>query len=121
MHDTYDVIIIGAGPAGGSAARELSKLGKRVVLIERSRVLGEPNYSTAGTPLSTAKDFDLPDDVLSATWRKIILCSPNHEAVWEYPDVRGYVLDFRKLKQFLVHDAEKHGAKVSLGTTATDF
>lgn len=121
MKNTYDVIVIGAGPAGGSAARELAQLGKRVVLLERSKILGEPNYSTAGTPLSTAEDFGLPDEVLAATWNTLIMRSPNEEAVWRYPDVAGYVLDFRKLKQFLAHEAKAHGAELILGATAKQF
>ena len=39
--DTYDVIVIGAGPAGLNAARDLQKGGKRVVVLEaRGRIGG---------------------------------------------------------------------------------
>ncbi len=33
--DFFDVVIVGAGPAGGHCARKLSQLGHRVLLIER--------------------------------------------------------------------------------------
>ncbi|MGQ4277287.1 NAD(P)/FAD-dependent oxidoreductase [Pseudidiomarina sp. E22-M8] len=36
QHDAYDVIIIGAGPAGATAAAMLAQAGKSVVVIERS-------------------------------------------------------------------------------------
>ncbi len=51
----FDVIVIGAGPAGGSCARECAKRGLKVLLIERSQEIGEPNYSTAGTPKEASK------------------------------------------------------------------
>ena len=41
MADDYDVIVIGAGPAGLSVARDLQKGGKRVVILEaRDRIGG---------------------------------------------------------------------------------
>jgi NAD(P) transhydrogenase len=38
--ETYDLIAIGSGPAGRSAAVEATRLGKRVALVERDDVLG---------------------------------------------------------------------------------
>lgn len=37
---TYDIIVIGAGPAGQKAAVQGAKAGKRVALIERERGIG---------------------------------------------------------------------------------
>ena len=91
-----DVIVIGAGPAGGSAARELAKRGKKVLLIERSQEIGEPNYSTAGTPMETVTHFELPKAVLSAPWDRILIATPRVQAVWEFKEPQGYVLDFAK-------------------------
>src|SRR5258708_13270028 len=41
----YDVIVAGAGPAGSAAAAALSKAGRRVLLIDRSRF---PRDKTCG-------------------------------------------------------------------------
>jgi len=87
-----DVIVIGAGPAGGSCARECAKRGLRVLLIERSQEIGEPNYSTAGTPKETAEEYQLPRSVLSAEWSRILLATPDVTAVWEFPEVWGMCL-----------------------------
>ncbi|MFV1996179.1 MAG: FAD-dependent oxidoreductase, partial [Verrucomicrobiales bacterium] len=34
---TYDVIVVGAGPAGACAAALLAQKGRRVLLLEKSR------------------------------------------------------------------------------------
>jgi geranylgeranyl reductase family protein len=43
--ETWDVAVIGAGPAGASAALSAALAGRRVVLIERSSI---PRYKTCG-------------------------------------------------------------------------
>ena len=37
MHDQYDVVVVGGGPAGASAAGLLSKRGRRVLLLEKEK------------------------------------------------------------------------------------
>lgn len=39
----YDVIIVGSGAGGGTAAYALAKAGKRVLIIERGKILNEPD------------------------------------------------------------------------------
>lgn len=116
-----DVIVIGAGPAGGSCARELSKLGKKVLIIERSQEIGEPNYSTAGTPKETIEMFDLPKKVISASWDRLFFATPRVAAEFKYPEIMGYVFDFAELRRFLAEDAAGNGAEIMVGTSATDF
>lgn len=47
----YDVIIVGAGPAGGTAAYTLGQAGLRVLLLEKERL---PRYKPCGGGLSAA-------------------------------------------------------------------
>lgn len=53
--DTFDVII-----AGANQARELSHKGYKILLIEKSKEIGQPNFSSAGTPDYTIREF--PED-----------------------------------------------------------
>lgn len=115
--EKYDVIIVGAGPAGAQCARELSKKGKKVLLIEKSKEIGWPNFSSGGTPKELFKDFNLPMDLAAGEWSKILVAAKNLSKTWDYGKARGYVLDFAEFKRFLVRDAIKHGAEILIGTS----
>lgn len=45
MSQEYDVIVVGAGPAGSAAARAAAEAGRRVLLVDRSAF---PRYKTCG-------------------------------------------------------------------------
>lgn len=75
--EEFDVIIAGAGPAGGQCARELSARGRKVLIIEKSPGIGRPDFSTAGTPRETFEDFNLPLDLGAGSWSKILIAANN--------------------------------------------
>lgn len=113
--ESYDVIIIGAGPAGGNCARELSKLGHSVLLIEQSKVIGIPNFSTGGTPNETMKVFNLPKKITDSPWNSILVASKNERAEFLFGKTMGYVLNYKLLKQFLAKQAKNHGVEIICG------
>ncbi len=115
----YDVIVCGAGPAGGSCARELSKKGLKVLLLEKSLEIGEPNFSTAGTPPETIKDFDLPKEIIFSDWNSLLISGPTERTEFTFDNKIGYTMRFRELKQFLVKDAIKNGAETRVNANVT--
>src|SRR5438034_7823469 len=54
--ETYDLIIIGSGPAGQRAAIQGAKSGKRVGLIERREVVGGVCINTGTIPSKTIRE-----------------------------------------------------------------
>ena len=111
----YDVVIVGAGPAGGQAARTLSKKGHKVLLVEKYKNFGENDFSSAGMTLEPLKEFDLPNSIIGSYWNDIEIQCSQKKYSWTANTRKGVVLDFKKLRQFLADDATNNGAEVLMG------
>jgi NAD(P) transhydrogenase len=56
MIRSYDVLVLGAGPAGESAALTASRYGKTVAVVERERALGGAAVNTGTVPSKTLRE-----------------------------------------------------------------
>lgn len=59
MTDHYDLIVIGAGPAGEKGAAKAARYGKRVALVERAPYLGGAGINTGTVPSKTLRESAL--------------------------------------------------------------
>ncbi|UCD21067.1 MAG: NAD(P)/FAD-dependent oxidoreductase [archaeon] len=116
---TYDVVIVGAGPAGGQLARELSARGHSILVIDKEMEIGEPVYSTAGTFPTIFEEFKLPLKLGSSGTNFILFKGPKKEVELRYNKPELLTLNFKGLKQFLLREAIKKGAESLIGTRAT--
>lgn len=57
MGESYDLIVVGAGPGGSVAAKTAAESGMKTLLLERSRVPGEKNVSGFGLTSKAYRDF----------------------------------------------------------------
>src|SRR5512145_1580220 len=64
IRETYDVVVIGAGPAGSIAARTCAQAGLRVLLAEKRQEIGSPVRCAEAVGKDTAAEF-IP---LDAKW-----------------------------------------------------
>ncbi|MCK5238165.1 MAG: NAD(P)/FAD-dependent oxidoreductase [Candidatus Thorarchaeota archaeon] len=55
----YDVVIVGAGPGGSTAAKEAAESGLKTIFFERGRKPGEKNSSGSGLGPRMWLDFDI--------------------------------------------------------------
>ncbi len=111
----FDVVIIGAGPAGCQCARLLARSNYRVLLVEQHENFDHNNFSSAGTPIETLEQFDLPKEVVGSFWQKITLITSKKNHSWDSSQRLGAVLNFAKLRQFLTQEVISLGGKVLLG------
>jgi digeranylgeranylglycerophospholipid reductase len=113
MH-TYDVIIVGAGPAGGQCARDLAKTGSRVLLIEKAQSFSVNNYSSGGAPLEIMQTFDLPQPIVGTFWKNLAISSSDDRHIWTSSQSCGVILDFMKLRSFLADETVRYGGEILL-------
>ncbi|WP_231186484.1 digeranylgeranylglycerophospholipid reductase [Haladaptatus sp. DYF46] len=111
MHNHYDVVIAGAGPAGAQCARDLAERGYDVVVLEtevEEEFPAQSNKSTGGTFASMMTSFGIPDDVVMHATDSVVIESPNEHFIQNQP---GFVLEFAEFKTFLVEDGREKGAE----------
>lgn len=90
----YDVIIIGAGPAGGQCARELANKSCHVLLVEKSKDFSVNSYSSGGAPLEILENYSLPTSTVGSYWNKMHIHSSQDCYTWSAPKPMGVILDF---------------------------
>ncbi|MBI3629773.1 MAG: FAD-dependent oxidoreductase [Candidatus Rokubacteria bacterium] len=57
--DTYDLVVIGSGPAGEKGAAQATYFGKRVALVERASHVGGAGINTGTVPSKTLRETAL--------------------------------------------------------------
>ena len=67
----YDVVIIGAGPAGLSCAIELQNSDKKILLVEKNKEIGPK--SCAGGLTTKIKDFGIPLDIAEILFSEVLI------------------------------------------------
>jgi len=124
MDKEYDIVVVGAGPAGSTVAREAAKKGCRVLLIEKRREIGVPKRCGEGLTMSAIKKGDIKVDnswVCQET-RGARVFAPNGKYVEvDYKRTEGYVIDRKKFDKWLALKAADAGARVEVGTRAVSL
>lgn len=129
MKATYDVAVVGAGPAGSSAAYFLAKLGLDVCLLEaknlpRDKVCGDGIGPRAVLML---QELGLADWLESNCFRIDRLRVVSHRgtavvgtaAATDFPVTHGYVVSRTIFDQKLVDQARAAGAQLFTGFTVS--
>lgn len=113
----YDVLIIGAGPAGSRVAFKLAGRGYKVVVLEKHEGIGDHVCCTGIISRECADIFKVSNDCILQEAKSAKLFAPSGEFLRVSKDeVQAYILDRPAFDLFLAKEAEQEGAEYLLST-----
>ncbi len=106
---TFDVVVVGGGPAGATAAADLATDGYSVLLLDRA---GRIKPCGGAIPPQLITEFGIPDDLLVATVTSARMVSPADQRV-DMPIENGFVamVDRETFDEWLRQRAVAAGAR----------
>ena len=111
MKDRFDVIVVGAGPAGSTAARFAASGGASVLVLEKDRDVGYPVRCGEAVSHEGVVQFIEPDARwIAATVTRFRIVSPNGNSIVPRLDGTAYVLERRIFDYELAKLAVREGA-----------
>ncbi len=113
MQKEYDIIVVGAGPAGSIAARFAAEQGASVLMLEKDRDVGYPVRCGEAISKAGVEEF-IPSDErwIKAHINKFSLNAPDGtEVIIEFKDT-GYMLERRIFDYELAMTAARAGAEI---------
>jgi geranylgeranyl reductase len=110
----FDLVVVGGGPSGSTAANDLARMGRSVLLLDRA---GRIKPCGGAIPPRLVEDFDIPDSLIVARINSARMISPANRRV-DMPIDGGYVgmVDRATFDEWLRERAALSGATRVTGT-----
>ena len=115
-----DVVVVGAGPAGSTAARELAQSGHRVLMLDRARFPRDKPCG-GGVTIRCAEllPFDISPVVEHVVTGAQLRLGHGRNATRNFDGVLTYMTQRRRLDAFLAERAQEAGAEFRDGQRVT--
>lgn len=130
MRQKTQVIVVGGGPAGISAAITIARAGKQVILIERGNFSGSKNVFGGAIYTKPTKDIFPNFEQEAPLERKIvshkyIIRTPKESVSIDYTDREGescgYSVIRAKFDRWMAQEAQKEGVVLATETLVEDL
>ncbi len=115
--EVFDVVVVGGGPSGATAACDLAQKGVNVLMLDRA---GRIKPCGGAIPPRAIADFDIPDHMICARIRSARMIAPSGKGV-DMPIENGFVgmVNRETFDEWLRVRATETGAVRRTGTFKT--
>ncbi len=117
----YDVVVVGAGPAGSTAARYAAESGLSVLLLDKSLEIGSPKRCGEGLGIRAFRELEIPADprFINREIYGFVIYAPDGTPVEaRFSEVMGYIIERKVFDKYLATEAARAGAHVEAGAYA---
>jgi digeranylgeranylglycerophospholipid reductase len=122
MNKAYDVIVVGAGPAGSLAAKHAALGGVSTLLIEKHPVIGCPVCCAEAISTTGLTNIVEPDPRwICSEIERVRLHGPGNSKAGIYHPKAGFVLERKIFDRAMAEQAAIAGADVKVGVDALDI
>ncbi len=118
----YDLVVVGAGPGGSTAAAVAARAGLSVLLVEKRQEIGSPVRCAEGVSRAQLAPFVNPDPrwiAAEITQAEITVIDGRHAQTLHASGGRGYVLERRIFDRALAEQAALAGAEIRVKSAVT--
>jgi len=105
--DSYDVVIVGAGPAGLNCAKHFGKTGMSVLLLEKNSVIG-PKVCAGGLTLKGINYLKLPESLKHFASKKVKVHVKNKTSILRSKKTIICTIDRCELGQWQLKQLKKY-------------
>jgi digeranylgeranylglycerophospholipid reductase len=123
IKDSYDVVVVGGGPAGSMSAIEIAKAGYSVCILEKDREIGTPVRCGEAIGHTGLNQFFKPKkNWIASEIHCVNLIAPNEISVGvDFKSETGYILNRKIFDYDLSRIAVENGADVFTKSYVTDL
>jgi flavin-dependent dehydrogenase len=114
----FDVIIVGAGPAGLNAAKILGNAEKKVLLLEKNEKIG-PKVCAGVLTRKSRKYLSLPDGLIEKSFSSIIFRSPRFKTKIQLEKNYFFLIDREKIGQWQLAKIDNQNVTVRTDARVT--
>jgi digeranylgeranylglycerophospholipid reductase len=119
----YDVVVVGAGPAGCMAAKYAAKAGASALLLEEHRAIGEPVHCAGLLSKRALEESELHNyaPFMAAEITGAVVRSPSAELLLESPDKHAFAVRRNSFDRELANAAQDAGVEIRLASRVKEL